>query len=152
MDRRGFLARLTAAAAGMAAAAQSGGIVVAAPQKAMPVVAPIRSRRLSDAQQQVIDILRECRVVGVGRTGGCLDGPTRYTITYRQRAAVGLDDGDEPLPYCNLSHHQILDVGSPLSITANYIGSMVDVSHLGQPWRPASYEPVLEVEVIWYLP
>lgn len=146
MDRRGFLARLTAAAAGMAAAAKSGGIVVAA-----PAVAPIRSRRLSDAQQQVIDILRECRVMRVGRTD-CLDGPPRYTITYRQRVSTGLDDGDKPLPFCNLSHNQILDVGSPLSITANYIGSMVDVSHLGQPWRPASYEPILEVEVVWYLP
>ncbi len=138
MDRRGFLARLTAAAAGMAAAAKSGGIVVAA-----PAVAPIRSRRLSDAQQQVIDILRECRVVGVGRTGGCLDGPTRYTITYRQRAAVGLDDGDEPLPYCNLSHHQILDVGSPVSIVVQDIGLMAESPHIGR---------ILEVEVIWYLP
>ena len=138
MDRRGFLARLTAAAAGMAAAAKSGGIVVAA-----PAVAPIRSRRLPDAQQQVIDILRECRVVGVGRTGGCLDGPTRYTITYRQRAAVGLDDGDEPLPYCNLSHHQILDVGSPVSIVVQDIGLMAESPHIGR---------ILEVEVIWYLP
>ena len=143
MDRRGFLARLTAAAAGMAAAAKSGGIVVAAPQKALPGVAPSRSRRLSDVQQQVIDILRECRVVGVGRTGGCLDGPTRYTITYRQRAAVGLDDGDEPLPYCNLSHHQILDVGSPASIAVQDIGLMAGSPHIGR---------ILEVEVIWYLP
>ena len=126
----------------MAAAAKSGGIVVAAPQKSLPGVAPSRSRRLSDAQQQVIDILRECRVMCVGRTD-CLDGPPRYTITYRQRVSTGLDDGDKPLPFCNLSHHQILDVGSPVSITVQDIGLMAESPHIGR---------ILEVEVVWYLP
>jgi hypothetical protein len=159
MDRRGFLARLTAAAAGMAAAAQSGGIAFASDtakrQKAGEwirdnIIKP--HRRLCEAQQQVIDVLRDCRVIGVGRTERPYGGPTQYAITYRQKAANGLDDGDKPLPYCNLSHHQILDVGSPVSITVNYAAQNIDVSHLGSYQSLSVVDPILEVEVVWLLP
>ena len=81
-----------------------------------------------------------------------LNGPTHWKITYRQGRGGDLKDGDNPLPYCNLSHRQILDCGAPVSMTATYQAEAINVSHLGQPWRPASYEPILEVEVVWYLP
>lgn len=149
MDRRGFLARLTAAAAGMAAAAQSGGLITAVSAATAPAGA-VRRRRLSDVQEQLIDCLRECRVVGIEQQM-TWNGPTHWKITYRQGRGGDLKSGDKPLPYCNLSHHQILDTGAPVSITATYQAETIDVSHLGE-YKFDKVEPVLEVEVVWLLP
>lgn len=143
----------------MVAAAQSGGLVVAsdldARRKAGELVRDNLvkpHRRLAAAQEQVIEVLRECRVTGVSCIREAFGGPARYAVTYRKSDCLGLDDGDNPLPYCNLSHRQILDVGSPISICVNYATENIDVSHLGDYSQISRVEPVLEVEVVWYLP
>lgn len=159
MDRRGFLSRLTAAATAMVAAAQSGGLVVASDEAERRRVGEwVRDnvlkpqRRLHDAQQAVIDVLRDCRVTQIARRDRAFGGPPEWVITYRQGDGVGINDADKPLPCCHLSHKQILDTGSPVSITVNYIAETLDISSLGNWGMLSREEPILEVEVVWYLP
>ena len=130
----------------MAAAAKSGGLITTV--SAAPVA--VRRQRLSDVQEQLIACLRECRVVGVEQQM-TWNGPTHWKITYRQGSGSDLKSGDTPLPYCHLSHNQILDRGAPVSMTATYQAETIDVSHLGE-YRLDKVEPILEVEVVWLLP
>ena len=163
MDRRGFLARLTAAATAMVAAAQSGGIVVAdEAAKRQRVGELVRDnvlkphRRLSDAQQQLIELLRECKPIECG-VSHYIDGrPPKYSITYRQRAAAGIVEADEPLPYCNRTHQQILDTGSPVSMEVWMEANNLDVVFpYAIPPREETFrieKPEAYAKVEWYLP
>jgi len=156
MDRRGFLARLTAAATAMVAAAQSGGIVVAAPQKALPGVPRRAGRGLSKEQQQLIELLRECKPIECGVSHYADGRPPKYSITYRQRAAAGIVEADEPLPYCNRTHQQILDTGSPVSMEVWMEANNLDVVFpYAIPPREETFrieKPEAYAKVEWYLP
>lgn len=150
MDRRGFLARLTAAAAGMAAAAQSGRLVSAAPlplNEARRLARP----RLDEAQEQVIRLLRKCRVINIEQQM-TVCGPTHWRITYRKGSGGGLNDGDKPLPMCNLSHSKILDCGVPVSMVVSLVSDNPPSLHLGQLAPSPFKDPAFEVEVVWLLP
>lgn len=142
MDRRGFLQRLTAAAAAMVAAAQSGEIaasLVAAP-KVMDGLAP---RRLCDAQQAVLDIIRECRIVSAQRVDPVAGYP-QYVVTYRKDAGLGLKGYVETLP----------DIGVPKSITVSCVQEVdvFDASTLGAPFTIERTNPTYEIEIAWVVP
>jgi hypothetical protein len=142
MDRRGFLQRLTAAATAMVAAAQSGEIaasLVAAP-KVMDGPAP---RRLCDAQQAVLDILRECRIVSYEKVDRVAGYP-EYIVTYRK------DDGPGLKGYVE----KLLDIGVPKAITVSCVQDVdvFDASHLGSPLTIERDNTTYEIEVAWIVP
>jgi hypothetical protein len=132
MDRRGFLKSLTAAAAGMAAAARSGSLVTAA------AVGEARPR-LSKEQEYLIGLLRNAVLV----SWSCnrqLNGPGTYSAAYHTGdGACGLEAFCKTLPFCDYTHGQVLEIGIPLSIELRGECS-------------AKFRPVANVNVEWLLP
>lgn len=149
MDRRGFLQRLGAAAAAMVAATQSGEIaasLVAAP-KVMDGPAP---RRLCEAQQAVIDVLKECRIISCEQIGRVAGYP-EYRVTYRKGKGPGLTGYVETLA----------DIGLPKAITVSCVSEVdvFDVSTFDSQFTPEQSpfaierdNPTYEIEVVWLVP
>jgi hypothetical protein len=146
MDRRGFLQRLASAAAAMVAATQSGEIaasLVAAP-KVMDGPAP---RRLCEAQQAVLDVLKECRIISCSveqiRGVAGYSGYSQYRVTYRRDKGHGLTGYVETLA----------DIGIPKAMTMSCVQSVdvFDASHLGA-LALARFTPTYEIEVVWLVP
>jgi hypothetical protein len=131
----------------MVAATQSGEIaasLVAAP-KVMDGPAP---RRLCEAQQAVIDVLRECRIVScyVEQIRGVAgySGYSQYRVTYRREKGHGLTGYVETLA----------DIGIPKAMTVSCVSDVdvLDASHLGSPFTIEKYNPTYEIEVVWLVP
>lgn len=136
MDRRGFIKSLTAAAAGMAAAARSGSLVTAASAgEARRLSRP----RLSKEQEYLIGLLRNAVLV----SWSCnrqLNGPGTYSAAYHTGdGACGLEALCKTLPFCDYTHDQVLEIGIPLSIELRGEFS-------------AKFQPVANVNVEWLLP
>jgi hypothetical protein len=126
----------------MVAAAQSGEIaasLVAAP-KVKDGPAP---RRLCDAQQAVLDVLRECRIVSYERVDSVAGYPN-HIVTYRRDKGHGLTGYVETLA----------DIGIPKSITVSCVQDVdvFDASTLGSPLTIEKYKPTYEIEVVWLVP
>jgi hypothetical protein len=142
MDRRGFLQRLASAAAAMVAATQSGEIaasLVAAP-KVMDGPAP---RRLCEAQQAVIGVLKECRIVSYEKIDS-IAGYPEYRVTYRREKGHGLTGYVETLA----------DIGIPKAMMVSCVSDVdvLDASHLGSPFTIEKYNPTYEIKVVWLVP
>ena len=123
----------------MVAAAQSGGIaasLVAAP-KVMDGPAP---RRLCEAQQAVIDVLKECRIISCEKIDRVAGYP-EYRVTYRRGKGPGLTGYVETLA----------DVGVPKAITVSCV-SEAGVLRLGSPFATKQSELTYEIEVVWLVP
>lgn len=134
MDRRGFLARLMAVSAAMAV-------------KALPAAAGSTTRRLTGEQQMLIDLLGDCRIVSAERHDS-LHGPSEYVIRYRRDDGVGLND--IIVPFCKYTHREILEKGYPKSMSYSMTAN-IRSQHLGDTEFRVK-EPVMEIEVVWYLP
>jgi hypothetical protein len=142
MDRRGFLQRLTSAAAAMVVATQSGEIaasLVAAP-KVMDGPAP---RRLCEAQQAVLDVLKECRIVSYDVIIHGYGYP-EHRVTYRRDKGHGLTGYVETLA----------DIGIPKAMTMSCVQAVdvLDASQLGTPFALERFTPTYEIEVVWLVP
>lgn len=140
----------------MVAASQSGGIVAALPAGGITTAGlPVR-RRLSDEQRRLIELLRECKPIECSVSHFADGRPPLYSITYRQRASSGIVEADEPLPYCNYTHQQILDAGSPVSMSVWMEENAIDCTFpYSTPPRAEIYridEAEARAIVEWYLP
>jgi hypothetical protein len=125
----------------MVAATQSGEIaasLVAAP-KVMDGLAP---RRLCEAQQAVIDVLKECRIVSYERIDSAAGYP-EHRVTYRRDEGHGLTGYVETLA----------DIGIPKAITVSCVSEVdvFDASTFGLPTMDRD-NPTYEIEVVWLVP
>ena len=134
LSRRGFLGRLAAASAAMAAAS-SAGVIAASPAK-----------KLCSAQRMVLDLLDECRIIGVVGTAR-VDGIMEYAVTYRHDAGVGVGDFNVPLRDGRMvPADRIRDYGAPKSMTVTrfFDDHVIDLRHFRRP-NP----PVTEIVIEW---
>ncbi len=131
----------------MVAATQSGEIaasLVAAP-KVMDGPAP---RRLCEAQQAVLDVLKECRIISCSveqiRGVAGYSGYSQYRVTYRRDKGHGLTGYVETLA----------DIGIPKAMTMSCVQSVdvLDASHLGTSFALERFTPTYEIEVVWLVP
>ena len=126
----------------MVAATQSGEIaasLVAAP-KVMDGPAP---RRLCEAQQAVIDVLRECVIVSYERIDS-IAGYPEHRVTYRRDKGHGLTGYVETLA----------DIGVPKAITVSCVSEVdvFDASTFGSPFTIERDNQTYEIEVVWLVP
>jgi hypothetical protein len=137
LSRRGFLGRLAAASAAMAAASKAGAIV-AAP-----------ARKLCDAQQMVLDLLDECRIIEVSGASR-VDGVKEYAVTYRHDAGVGVGEFKVPLRDGRMiPADRIRDYGVPksMSITKFIQDGVIDLNKFDS--RGPLLKPVVEIIIEW---
>jgi hypothetical protein len=136
LSRRGFLGRLVAASAAMAAASQAGAIVAA----------PTPTKKLCDAQRMVLDLLDECRIIGVVGTAR-LDGIMEYAVTYRHDSGIGVGDLKVPLRNGHMiPADRIRDYGVPKSMTITRFADdhVIDLRDFRRP-----SPPVTEIIIDW---
>jgi hypothetical protein len=139
LSRRGFLGRLAAASAAMAVASKAGAIVAA----------PSPARKLCDAQQMVLDLLDECRIIEVSGAFR-VDGVKEYSVTYRHDAGVGVGEFKVPLRDGRMiPADRIRDYGVPksMSITKFIQDEVIDMNKFDS--RVSLLKPVVEIVIEW---
>jgi len=136
ITRRGFLQRLAVASAAMAAASKAG-VLSASP-----------ATKLCSAQQMVLDLLDECRVIAVsGRQR--VDGVREYDVTYRRGSGTGVGEFSVPMPNGRMIRaDQIRHFGVPKSMTIKKFieDRAIDLNNFS---RPILFEPVIEIIIEW---
>lgn len=142
MDRRGFLGRLTAAAAAFTAAVGGSGLARAATPPT--AAAPARLRKLpgvaiaadtsrfeksvGDAGREVVELLRQCRVTSLEWTSA-VGELKRYRAVFEER------DKSAPLTHLDTEAWKIIEAGYLTSVSVDAEADALDVTHLGD-YRP----------------